>query len=104
MRSIGLSSRLLIVAVLAAVFGGVLTAIAFRTENAPAFLNYSVLPSTIAFLLVSGGHAGNTSTALDVAPFAAGLINMIFYSLVVIGIAKICRKFIPFKGNPHDHR
>jgi hypothetical protein len=99
MRLSGLSSRLSIIVILAAAFGGLLTAIAFRTENAPVFLNYSVLPGTIAFLLVSGGHAGSTPTALAMAPFAAGLVNMISYSLVVIGIAKICRKFIPFKGN-----
>jgi hypothetical protein len=100
MRLGGLSSRLSIIAILGAAFGGVLTAIAFRTENAPAFLSYSVLPGTIAFLLVSGGEAGSTPTAEAIAPFAAGLVNMIFYSFAVIGMVKICRKFIPFKGNP----
>jgi hypothetical protein len=100
MRLGGLSSRLSIIAILGAAFGGVLTAIAFRTENAPAFLSYSVLPGTIAFLLVSGGEAGSTPTAEAIAPFAAGLVNMIFYSCIVIGVAEICRKFIPFKGNP----
>jgi hypothetical protein len=100
MRISGLSSRLSIIAILAAAFGGVLTAIAFRTENAPEFLNYSVLPGTTAFLLVSGGEAGSTPGAEAIAPFAAGLVNMIFYSCTVIGIVKICRKFISFEGNP----
>jgi hypothetical protein len=99
MRLSGLSSRLLIVAILAGAFGGVLTAIAFRTQNASALLNYSVLPGTFAFLLVSGGEAGSTPIAEAIAPFAAGLVNMIFYSCIVIGVAEICRKFIPFKGN-----
>jgi hypothetical protein len=100
MRISELSSRLSIIAILAAAFGGVLTAIAFRTQNAPEFLNYSVLPGTIAFLLVSGGESGSTPRAEVVAPFAAGLVNMIFYSCAVIGIVKIGRKFISFKGNP----
>jgi hypothetical protein len=100
MRLSGLSSRLSIIAILAAAFGGVLTAIAFHTENAPAFLDYSVFPGTIAFLLVSGGEAGSRPTAEAIAPFAAGLVNMIYYSFVVIGIVKICRKLIPLKGNP----
>jgi hypothetical protein len=93
MRLSGLSSRLSIVAILAGAFGGVLTAIAFRTQNASALLNYSV------FLLVSGGEAGSTPIAEAITPFAAGLVNMIFYSCIVIGVAEICRKFIPFKGN-----
>jgi len=100
MRLSGLSSRLSIIAILAAAFGGVLTAIAFRTENAPAFLNYSVLPGTIAFLLVSGGEARSTRIAEAIAPFAAGLVNMIFYSCLVTGMIKICGNFSPFKGNP----
>jgi hypothetical protein len=98
MRSSDLSSRLSIIAILAAAFGGLLTAIAFHTENAPAFLYYLVLPGTIASLLVSGGEAGSTPTAKAIAPFAAGLVNMIFYSFIVIGITKICRISIPIKG------
>jgi hypothetical protein len=104
MRISGLSSGLSIIAILAAAFGGILTTIAFHRENAPAFLIYSTLPGTIAALLISGGESGSTPIAEAIAPFAAGLVNMIFYSLVVIGIVKICRIFIPFKGVTHDHR
>jgi len=95
-----LSSRLSIIAILAAALGGVLTTIAFNKENAPVLLIYLTLPGTIAALLISGGEAGSRPIAEAIAPFAAGLVNMIFYSLVVIGIVKICRIFIPFKGNP----
>ena len=89
--------------ILAAAFGGLLTAIVFHIENAPALLIYSALPGTITALLISGGEAGSNRIAESIAPFAAGLVNMIFYSFVVIAIARICRLFISSKETQHDH-
>jgi hypothetical protein len=54
-------------------------------------LDVAVVPGTIASLLISGGEAGSTPFAEAVAPFAAGLVNMVFYPLILLVFVKIYR-------------
>jgi hypothetical protein len=85
----------LTVCVLASVAGGLLTAIAFTFDAAKAsntlssVLDVAVGPGTIAYLLISGGEAGSTPFAEAVAPFAAAVVNMICYPMILVAIIRI---------------
>jgi hypothetical protein len=81
--------------VLASVVGGVLTVITFTFDAAKAsnalssVLDITVGPGTIAYLLISGGEAGSTPFAETVAPFAAAVVNMIWYPVILLAIIRI---------------
>ena len=70
----------------------------FQLQTPSGFLEYLVLPGTIAFLLVSGGHAGASHWAQAIAPVVAVLANMVAYALVVIVTSKILH-LMNRKGN-----
>jgi hypothetical protein len=84
----------LIACILASLVGGLLTLIAFTLDVAKVSnaLDVAVVPGTIAYLLISGGEAGSTPFAEAVAPFAAGLVNMICYPLILLVFVKIYRQ------------
>jgi hypothetical protein len=84
--------------VLASIAGGALTLLAFTFNEAKVsstlsnVLDIAVVPGTIAYLLISGGEAGSAPFAEAVAPFAAGIVNMIFYPIILLGIFRIYRR------------
>jgi hypothetical protein len=80
--------------VTASIVGGVLTLIAFTHDlgEASNALDVAIVPGTIAYLLISGGEAGSTPVAEAIAPYAAGIVNMICYPLVLLIILRIYRR------------
>jgi hypothetical protein len=76
-----LSRRVVTVSVLASVIGGLMTGLIFQTENPSRFLEFLVLPGTIAFSVVSRGHARGSQWAKAIAPAVAVIVNMIVYAL-----------------------
>ncbi len=73
--------------------------LAFQIQNPPVFLECLVLPGTVAFLVVSGGHAGAPPWAEAIAPAAAVVANMLTYSLATVGISKIVQLIIRKEDN-----
>jgi hypothetical protein len=84
-----LPRRVVAVSVLASAIGGLVTGLVFQIEDPSRFLESLVLPRTIAFLVVSGGHAGGPQWAMAIAPAVAVVVNMIVYALVAIGTFRI---------------
>jgi hypothetical protein len=84
----------LVAYVIASIIGGVLTLIAFTLDAGKASnaLDVAIVPGTIVYLLISGGEAGSTPIAEAIAPYAAGLVNMICYPLVLLIIFRIYRR------------
>jgi|SRR5580698_236189 hypothetical protein len=84
-----LSRRVVAVSILASVIGGLMSVLVFQIESPPGFLEYLVLPGTIAFLFVTEGHAGAPHWALAISPAIVVVVNMLVYAIAVIGISKI---------------
>src|SRR5215472_4511219 len=86
------SKFLFMASILASIIGGVLSVVIFRVHNPSGFLESIVLPGTMAFLVVSGGHAGAPAWAEAIAPFVAVVVNMLTYAFIVFGAIKILCK------------
>src|ERR1700733_740443 len=84
-----LSRRVVAVSILASVIGGLMSVLVFQIESPPKFLEYLVLPGTIAFLAVSGGHAAAPQWVRWGAPAVPVVVNMLAYAIAIIGISKI---------------
>jgi hypothetical protein len=84
-----LPRRIVVATILASIIGGLMSALAFQMENPSGLLEFPVLPGTIAFLLVSGGHAGAPQWATRIAPSVAVGVNMFAYAIVAFGFSKI---------------
>jgi hypothetical protein len=84
----------LVACVIASIVGGVLTLTGFALDAGKASnaLDVAIAPGTIAYLLISGGEAGNTPAAEAIAPYAAGIVNMICYPLVLLVILRVYRR------------
>lgn len=80
--------------VIASIVGGILTLIAFTLDAGKASnaLDVAIVPGTIAYLLISGGEAGSTPMAEAIAPYVAGIVNMICYPLVLLMILRVYRR------------
>jgi hypothetical protein len=92
--------------VMAAFVGGVLTLVAFTvdTGRATEALDLAILPGAIAFLLVSGGEAGSNSVAEAIAPYAAGIVNMICYPILLLIILRIYRRLTNSTHDEKEHQ
>ena len=89
-----LSRRVIAASILASIVGGLLSVLVFQLESPPGFLEYLVLPGTIAFLFVTGGHAGGPHWALAASPAIVVVVNMFVYAIAVVGISKILNLII----------